>query len=49
MNAGPSRAIYLEEIPVAGLTLNDLESLKERVYNLMETRLIELNATWIRP
>lgn len=49
MNAGPSRAIYMEEIPVAGLTLNDLESLKERVYQLMETRLLELKATWIRP
>lgn len=49
MNPGISRAIYLEEVSVAGLTLDDVESLKERVYAQMEARLIELKATWIRP
>lgn len=48
MNPGISRAIYLEEVSVAGLTLDDVESLKERVYGQMESRLIELKASWIR-
>lgn len=49
MNPGISRAIYLEEVSVAGLTPDDVETLKKRVYKIMEARLIELNASWIRP
>ncbi len=48
LNPGPSRAIYLEEVPVAGLTLDDLESLKKKVYGIMESHLIQRKAAWIR-
>lgn len=36
MSPGKSRAIFLEEVPVKGLTLNDLEALKTQVYKMME-------------
>ena len=49
MNPGISRAIYLDEIPVTGLTLDDVETLKEQVYRTMENHLHQLKATWIRP
>jgi 1-acyl-sn-glycerol-3-phosphate acyltransferase len=32
--------VFLEPIPVAGLTLDDMESLKQRVYDIMETAMI---------
>lgn len=48
MNPGISRAFYLEEVSVAGLTLDDLESLKQRVYLLMEEALLKRKASWVR-
>jgi 1-acyl-sn-glycerol-3-phosphate acyltransferase len=48
LTPGRSRAIYLEEISVAGLTINDMSSLKEKVYNLMEQKLIYYKASWIK-
>ena len=35
LTPGKSRAIYLQEISVEGLTLKDVSSLKEKVYHLM--------------
>jgi 1-acyl-sn-glycerol-3-phosphate acyltransferase len=34
-----SRSVFLEEIPVAGLTLNDADFLKEKVYQRMDEEL----------
>jgi 1-acyl-sn-glycerol-3-phosphate acyltransferase len=47
LTPGRSRAVFLEEIPVEGLTLNDVQALKQRVYDLMENKLREYHASWI--
>jgi len=48
LNPGPCRAIFLPTVPVDGLTLSDLGALKEQVRMLMESKLREYNASWIR-
>lgn len=45
---GRSRSVYLEEIPVGGLTLNDVDLLREKVYRIMEEKLIEYKGSWIK-
>ena len=40
LTPGKSRAIYLEEISVQGLTQHDLKQLKQRVYEVMEAGLL---------
>ena len=47
LTPGKCRAIFLHEVPTSGLTVDDVKSLKERVYTLMEEKLLEYNATWI--
>lgn len=49
LNPGKSRTVFLEEIPVAGLRLEDVEKLKAQVYRVMEDKLIEYRASWIKP
>jgi 1-acyl-sn-glycerol-3-phosphate acyltransferase len=49
LNPGKSRAIFLQEIPVDGLTLNDVPALKQKVYDMMEKKLIEYKVSWIKP
>lgn len=49
LNPGKSRAVFLEEIPVNGLTMEDVPALKQKVFSLMEQRLIHYKATWITP
>ena len=44
---GKSRAIFLEEVAVNGYALEDVKALKEKVYGIMEARLLENKATWI--
>lgn len=46
MTPGPSRIVYLDEIPVDGLTLRDLGKLKDQVYSMMEQKLVEYDAAW---
>ena len=46
---GKSRAVYLEEVSVVGLTIDDLQLLKKKVYDLMEKKLVAYQASWIRP
>lgn len=46
---GKSRSVYLAEIPVVGLTLENVDQLKTKVYKLMEEKLIEYKASWIKP
>jgi 1-acyl-sn-glycerol-3-phosphate acyltransferase len=48
LTPGKSRVVFLETIPVAGYTLDDLPALKEQVYTLMEKKLHEYNAPWIQ-
>jgi 1-acyl-sn-glycerol-3-phosphate acyltransferase len=40
LNPGRSRLLYLDEIPVEGLSLKDVNGLKQRVYDLMEQALL---------
>jgi 1-acyl-sn-glycerol-3-phosphate acyltransferase len=48
LNPGRSRSIFLETIPVNGYTMSDVQKLKYKVYELMEAKLIEYGARWVR-
>jgi len=48
MQPGRSRSVYLDEIPVDGLVLEDVGLLKEKVYNIMEEKLVGYKASWIK-
>ncbi len=48
LNPGRCRIIYLDEIPVGGLTLGDMAKLKDRVFVIMENKLKEYKAAWIK-
>lgn len=39
LNSGKNRVVYLQEIEVAGLSLNDVNFLKQKAYKIMEDRL----------
>ena len=45
---GRSRSVYLEEIPVDGLTLDDVDFLREKVYAIMEEKLVAYKGSWIK-
>jgi 1-acyl-sn-glycerol-3-phosphate acyltransferase len=47
LNPGKARIVYLEEVPVEGLTLRDVKMLKEKVFHIMETKQVEYKASWI--
>jgi 1-acyl-sn-glycerol-3-phosphate acyltransferase len=47
LNPGLSRSIFLEEISTCGLSSEDVPFLKEKVYQLMERKLLEYQASWI--
>ncbi len=47
LNPGRSRTVFLEEVSVHGLTYNDVQALKDKVYHQMETMLIEYSAPWV--
>jgi 1-acyl-sn-glycerol-3-phosphate acyltransferase len=48
LNPGRSRCVFLAEVQTTGLTLKDLEGLKEKVYRAMEDKLRQYGATWIK-
>lgn len=48
MTPGRCRIVYMEEIPVEGLTLADVGKLKEKVFVIMEQRLRFYGAKWIK-
>jgi len=48
LNPGKNRSVFLEEVSVAGLTVNDLPALKDKVFAIMEQKLIEYKASWIK-
>ena len=45
---GKLRTVYLEEISPEGLTPFDVPAFKQKVYDLMEAKLKEYKASWIR-
>jgi 1-acyl-sn-glycerol-3-phosphate acyltransferase len=49
INPGKSRSVYLAEVPVEGLSLDDVGFLKNKVFKIMEDKLIAYNASWIKP
>jgi 1-acyl-sn-glycerol-3-phosphate acyltransferase len=48
LNPGVCRAVFLPAIPVEGLTMQDVSSLKQQVTSVMEAKLREYKAEWIR-
>ena len=48
LTPGKNRAIFLEEIPVDGLTLADLPAVKQKTHELMDKKLREYKASWIK-
>lgn len=48
LSPGKSRCVFLDEIPVEGFTMKDMRMLKEKVRQVMETKLIEYDASWIK-
>ena len=49
MTPGRCRIVYLKEIPVDGLSINDVQVLKQKVYETMEKKLIEYKVAWVPP
>ena len=49
MTPGRSRVVYLEEISVAGYTIENMQQLKDAVYVIMEKKLIEYGSGWKLP
>lgn len=47
LNPGKNRIIYLEEVPVIGFTLKDVQALKQKVFTIMEEKLVQYKASWI--
>lgn len=48
LTPGRSRAVFLPEVSVEGLTANDVVALREKVYKLMADELIKRKAGWIK-
>jgi 1-acyl-sn-glycerol-3-phosphate acyltransferase len=48
LTPGRNRFVFLEEINTQGLILQDTKDLKEKVYSIMEAKLIAYNASWIK-
>jgi 1-acyl-sn-glycerol-3-phosphate acyltransferase len=48
LNPGICRAVFLPAVSVEGMTLRDVAVLKQRVIEMMETKLREYKAEWIR-
>ena len=49
LNPGRSRSVFLEAIPVEGLTADDIPELKQAVFAAMEAKLKAYKASWINP
>jgi len=47
LNPGRSRSVFLDPVSVDGLSMQDVPVLKQKVYEIMEAKLIEYNAAWI--
>ena len=49
LNPGRCRIVFLEEIPVAGLSVHDANRLREKVFQIMQNKLRDYKVSWIRP
>jgi 1-acyl-sn-glycerol-3-phosphate acyltransferase len=49
LTPGRCRIVFLDEISVASLEVNDTESLKEKVFEIMCKKLVEYKVSWITP
>jgi 1-acyl-sn-glycerol-3-phosphate acyltransferase len=49
LSPGKNRVVYLEEVPVGGLTEKDVKALKQQVYQVMDHKLREYKVSWINP
>jgi 1-acyl-sn-glycerol-3-phosphate acyltransferase len=47
LTPGISRSVFLEDISVEGLTLKDVQLLKQQTYIIMEEALLRYRASWI--
>lgn len=47
INPGRSRAVFLPEVSVEGLTADDVAALREKVYGMMEKELLARGAAWV--
>jgi 1-acyl-sn-glycerol-3-phosphate acyltransferase len=48
LTPGKLRTVYLEEVSPEGYTPYDVEQLKQKVFELMERKLVEYEAYWIK-
>ena len=46
LTPGIARLLYLEEIPVSGYGLNDIDKLKQNVFEIMKQKMIEYEGAW---
>lgn len=44
---GKLRTVYLKEISPEGYTLQQVDALKQKVFDLMEKKLVEYKAGWL--
>lgn len=49
LTPGKCRIVYLEPIPVDGLKIEDVSMLKQKVYEIMEKKLIKYSVSWLPP
>jgi 1-acyl-sn-glycerol-3-phosphate acyltransferase len=45
---GKCRIVYLEEVPVEGLTIRDVTGLKQKVFDIMSKKLKTYKVSWIK-
>ena len=48
LRPGKTRCIYLDEISVHNYSIHQVEELKQKVYTIMQQKLIAYNASWIQ-
>lgn len=48
LTPGSCRILYMDEIAINGYKIEDVALLKQRVYDIMENKLLEYKATWIK-
>lgn len=49
LSPGRCRIVYLDEIPVDGLSSEDIPALKQKTFSIMENKLKEYKVAWIKP
>jgi len=47
LNPGKLRTVYLEEVSPEGYTIEEIPVLKEKIFRLMEEKLVSYSASWI--